>query len=126
MHGGSAGALILSLAHTHRHTQGILHLKVSVGEFASKCQLREKHWNQLYPAEVVQFCCCGEAIDRKVRKWGSEILQRSYMDNIKASEYERGGEWKWVKMQGDRMMEHVPDSYINVMDGEQLQEVSAG
>lgn len=48
------------------------------------------------------------------------------MDNIKASEYERGGEWKWVKMQGDRMMEHVPDSYINVMDGEQLQEVSAG
>ncbi len=32
------------------------------------------------------------------------------MDNIKALEYEGGGEWKWVKIQEDRMMEHFPDS----------------
>lgn len=41
-------------------------------------------------------------------------LLRSYRGDIKAFKYKGDIEWKSVKIQGDRMMEHFPDSWVNI------------
>lgn len=82
MHREPAGALSQCVAVcVPAHTHSSLHLRMSVGKLASKCQLREKHWKQLEAAEVVQFCLCAKLIGGL---WGRGSVR---VDQMKACTY---------------------------------------